>query len=172
MKEKIILSISLFAVLLIGTLSFDFIPIAEGYGGGGGGSGSTLDPRVCGEKLCSEIPGGRDAWESRNVSDTKVSYEENNYVASPKKQMKNGVASDDVVCKSGFTLMIRISGDAACVTPTTAEKLTNIGWGTIEKEFSLDSEIAEIVSTNEEESENIGRDLSVELTETVGIKSP
>jgi len=68
--------------------------------------------------------------------------------------------------------MIRISGDAACVTPTTAEKLTNAGWGTIEKEFSADSEITETESTNEEESENAGRDLSVELTESVGIKSP
>ena len=135
MIGKMILSVSLFAVLLIGILSFNFIPIAEGYGGGG--SGSTLDPRVCGEKLCSEIPGGRDAWESQNVPATNVSSEENNYLASPKKQMKNGVAAEDVVCKSGFTLMIRISGDAACVTPTTAEKLTNVGWGTIEKEFSL-----------------------------------
>jgi len=130
MREKIILSISLFAVLLIGTVSV--LPIAEGYGGG-----DKPDPRVCGAKLCSEIPGGRDAWESQNVSDTIISSEENNYVASPKKQMKNGVAAEDVVCKSGFTLMIRISGDAACVTPTTAEKLTNVGWGTIEKEFSL-----------------------------------
>jgi len=135
MIGKMILSVSLFVVLLIGTVSV--LPIAEGYGGGGGGSGSTLDPRVCGEKLCSEIPGGRDAWESQNVPATNVSSEQINYLTSPKKQMKNGVAAEDVVCKSGFTLMIRISGDAACVTPTTAEKLTNAGWGTIEKEFSL-----------------------------------
>ena len=63
MIRKIILSISLFTVLLIGTVSI--LPIAEGYG-----SGDKPDPRVCGEKLCSEIPGGRDAWESQNVSDT------------------------------------------------------------------------------------------------------
>jgi len=123
MIRKIILSVSLFAVLLIGTVSV--LPIAEGYGSGA---------RVCGEKLCSEIPGGRDAWESQNVSDTKISSEENNYVTSPKKQMKNGVAADDVVCKSEFTLMIRISGDAACVSPTTAEKLEASGWGTIQRE--------------------------------------
>ena len=127
MIRKIILSVSLFAVLLIGTVSV--LPIAEGYGGG-----DKPDPRVCGEKLCSEIPGGRDAWESQNVSDTKISSEENNYVTSPKKQMKNGVAADDVVCKSEFTLMIRISGDAACVSPTTAEKLEASGWGTIQRE--------------------------------------
>ncbi len=99
-----------------------------------------------------------------------ISFAEN--IDSPRKQMTNGITAEDVVCKSGFTLMIRISGDAACVTPTTAEKLTNAGWGTIEKEFSSDSEIAEIVSTNEEESENTGRDLSVELTEKIGLKTP
>ncbi len=91
-------------------------------------------------------------------------------IDSPRKQMESGITAEDVVCKSGFTLMIRISGDAACVTPTTAEKLTNAGWGTIEKEFSLDSEITETVSTNEEESENSGKDITVELEETVGIK--
>jgi len=91
-------------------------------------------------------------------------------IDSPRKQMESGITAEDVVCKSGFTLMIRISGDAACVTPTTAEKLTNAGWGTIEKEFSSDSEIIETESTNEEESENTGKDITVELEESVGIK--
>lgn len=53
---------------------------------------------------------------------------------SPRKQMVNGIAAEDVVCKSGLTLMIRISGDAACVKPATAEKLAGQGWGIIEKE--------------------------------------
>ncbi len=92
-------------------------------------------------------------------------------IDSPRKQMERGITAEEVVCKSGFTLMIRISGDAACVTPTTAEKLTNAGWGTIEKEFSLDSEIIETESTNEEESENTGKDISVELEESMGFKT-
>ena len=91
-------------------------------------------------------------------------------IDSPRKQMESGITAEDVVCKSGFTLMIRISGDAACVTPTTAEKLTNAGWGTIEKEFSSDSEITETVSTNEEEPENTGKDITVELVEDMGLK--
>jgi len=91
-------------------------------------------------------------------------------IDSPRKQMDAGITAEDVVCKSGFTLMIRISGDAACVTPTTAEKLTNAGWGTIEKEFSLDSEIIETESTSEEESENTGKDITVELKESMGLK--
>lgn len=52
----------------------------------------------------------------------------------PLKQMVNGANSEDVICKSDFTLMIRNSGGAACVKPTTAEKLTNANWGIIEKE--------------------------------------
>jgi len=97
-----------------------------------------------------------------------ISYAQS--IDSPRKQMESGITAEDVVCKSGFTLMIRISGDAACVTPTTAEKLTNAGWGTIEKEFSSNSEITETESTNEEESENTGKDITVELEESVGIK--
>ena len=91
-------------------------------------------------------------------------------IDSPRKQMDAGITAEDVVCKSGFTLMILISGDAACVTPTTAEKLTNAGWGTIEKEFSSDSEIIETESTNEEESENTGKDITVELEESMNVK--
>jgi hypothetical protein len=91
-------------------------------------------------------------------------------IDSPRKQMGSGITAEEVVCKSGFTLMIRISGDAACVTPTTAEKLVNVGWGTIEKEFSSDSEIVETESANEEESENTGKDITVELVEDMGLK--
>jgi len=64
-----------------------------------------------------------------------ISFAEN--IDSPRKQMANGVAAEDVICKSGFTLMIRISGDAVCVKPLTAEKLTVAGFGTIVKEASI-----------------------------------
>lgn len=47
--------------------------------------------------------------------------------------MTNGIAPEDVICKSGLTLMIRISGDAACVTPASAEKLVNSGFGIIKQ---------------------------------------
>ena len=52
-------------------------------------------------------------------------------INSPKKQMQNGAAAEDVVCKSGFTLMKKYAGTAACVTPSTAMKLEKAGWGTI-----------------------------------------
>ncbi len=57
-------------------------------------------------------------------------------IDSPRKQMQNGIAAKDVVCKSGLALMIRTSGDAACVKPSSAEKLTAAGFGIIEKEAS------------------------------------
>jgi len=57
-------------------------------------------------------------------------------IDSPRKQMQNGIAAEDVVCKSGLSLMIRSSGSAACVTSTTADKLESIGWGTIQPALS------------------------------------
>ncbi len=64
-----------------------------------------------------------------------ISFAEN--IDFPRKQMANGIAAEDVICKSGLTLMIRISGDAACVKSTSAEKLVIAGFGTIEKEASM-----------------------------------
>ena len=71
-------------------------------------------------------------------------------ISSPRKQMQEGVAAQDVVCKSGLALMIRSSGNAACVTPPTAEKLSNAGWGTIEKEATMMEETEHEVLSYEE----------------------
>ncbi len=49
----------------------------------------------------------------------------------PLQQVKSGVASDKVVCASGMELVIKNSnGSPACVKPTTAERLVQLGWGT------------------------------------------
>ncbi len=56
MKSKIICTI-LFSVLI-----FSIILTPQSFGYGGGEPPST---KVCGDKLCSEIPGGRDAWENK-----------------------------------------------------------------------------------------------------------
>ena len=105
---------------------------------------------------------------------------------SPRKQMANGISAENVVCKSGFTLMIRMSGDAACVMPSTAEKLETAGWGTIEKEFSEGTEVTNTESTEEleeelnletesteeieESAEEEGNNITVELSESIGLK--
>ncbi|MCV0392167.1 MAG: hypothetical protein K5790_02605 [Nitrosopumilus sp.] len=99
-------------------------------------------------------------------------------IDSPRKQMSNGVSAEDVICKSGLTLMIRMSGDAACVTATTAEKLEEKGWGTIEKEFNsepetTETEINEELDISDESSTSDstqGKDHSVELKESIGLK--
>lgn len=55
-------------------------------------------------------------------------------VLSPHKQMASGINAKNVECKSGFVLMVRsTNGSAACVKPTTSQKLSNVGWGSIIK---------------------------------------
>ncbi|MDH3676894.1 MAG: haloalkane dehalogenase [Nitrosopumilus sp.] len=61
-------------------------------------------------------------------------------IDSPRKQMAMGTAAEDVLCKAGFDLMLRSSGTAACVKPSTAIKLENSGWGTITKTAAMMTE--------------------------------
>jgi len=51
-----------------------------------------------------------------------------NIFGTPNKQMDNGVPNEDVLCRVGFDLILRPSGGVACVTPTSSEKLTGLGW--------------------------------------------
>lgn len=49
---------------------------------------------------------------------------------SPLKQMKSGIAPEDVVCKDGYLLIMKPNGDSsACVFPKTAQVLFQRGWG-------------------------------------------
>jgi len=93
---------------------------------------------------------------------------------SPRQQMNDGTMAEDVTCKGGFTLMIRMSGDAACVTPSTASKLSSAGWGEIIKEFEMQAEhgdeeitLEEEISMEDEESSNEEADHKVELRESM-----
>jgi len=58
-------------------------------------------------------------------------------IDSPRKQMMMGTLAEDVVCKEGKALMKPSSGGAACVKPTSAEKLVNAGWGMILKDVAM-----------------------------------
>jgi len=51
-----------------------------------------------------------------------------NIFGTPNKQMDAGVPNEDVLCRVGFDLVLRPSGGVACVTPTSSEKLTGLGW--------------------------------------------
>lgn len=59
-----------------------------------------------------------------------VSDHESQYHAtlSPLKQLKEGVTPKDIQCKSSLSLVLKPSGDPACVTFSTAEKLVSRGW--------------------------------------------
>ena len=75
-------------------------------------------------------------------------------IDSPKKQMTNGIAAEDVICNSGLTLMIKSSsGSAACVKPSTAMKLKDRGWGTILKESFMMDEQREKMTQEKEMTE-------------------
>jgi len=54
-----------------------------------------------------------------------------NIFGTPKKQMDDGVPSEDVLCRAGLDLMLRPSGAVACVKPTSTDKLTGLGWETL-----------------------------------------
>jgi len=113
----ILFSVLIFSVAL--TQSF-------GYGGGGGG-GKEPDPRVCGDRLCSEIPGGRDAWENKET--IPITIKTQPLITSLKTQMKKGISPNFLTCTDGFELIFKLRDNSpACVTPKTAEKLIQRGW--------------------------------------------
>ncbi|MCV0431130.1 hypothetical protein [Nitrosopumilus sp.] len=62
-------------------------------------------------------------------------------IDSPRKQMENGIAAEDVVCKKELQLMIRSNGTAICVKLLSVEK-----W--------IDSKRAEIVDVSLRDVEN------------------
>ncbi|MEK6870493.1 MAG: hypothetical protein AABX09_03040 [Thermoproteota archaeon] len=68
---------------------------------------------------------------------------------SPKKQIKKGIAAEDITCKAGLSLVIRNNGFPACVKSITAEKLERTGLGKIivtKNEIQKrDSEVIQIV---------------------------
>ncbi len=79
----------------------------------------------------------------------------NHEITSPKKQMASGVAAEDVMCKSGFVLMIRsTSGTAACVKSTTSLKLSEAGWGDV-IEIAMDEETEEVMDDEGNDKEII-----------------
>ncbi len=133
-----IFSILIFSIVLT--------PLSFGYGGGGGGGGKP-DPRVCGDRLCSEIPGGRDAWENSNgfFGQLKITDEITDKelvcltelldtvvigkVPSPRIQIFCDIEPETIRCNEGLQLIFKSSDNSpACVKEKTAEKLIQRGW--------------------------------------------
>jgi len=72
-----------------------------------------------------------------------------NIFGTPKKQMDDGVAAEDVLCRYGLDLMLRSSGAVACVNPTSTEKLTALGWETLAEGLPTLSELTVVEKTIE-----------------------
>jgi len=76
-----------------------------------------------------------------------ISY--GNIFGTPKTQMDSGVPNEDVLCRVGFDLMLRSTGDVACVKPTSSEKLTDWGWKTLAEDSPALPELAVVEKTME-----------------------
>jgi len=126
---------SIICTILLSFLIFSIVltPQSFGYGGGGGGGGDKPDPRVCGDKLCSEIPGGRDAWENKKPATIIIKNESPIKSPSLKTQIKNGVSLDSITCIEGLELIFKATNNfPACVKPSSITKLVERGWAILD----------------------------------------
>jgi hypothetical protein len=55
---------------------------------------------------------------------------EEHEIMAPLKQVESGVAPEEVNCGDKELIIKTSTGSAACVKPTTAERLVQLGWGT------------------------------------------
>ncbi len=60
-------------------------------------------------------------------------------VLSPKKQVAQGIAPEEVMCNEGLILFIKYNGSPACVRPETSLTLEQRNWGELPSDFSIDS---------------------------------
>ena len=72
-----------------------------------------------------------------------------NIFGTPKTQMDNGVANEDVLCRVGFDLILRNNGDVACVRSTSSEKLIDMGWETLVEDSPVLPELNVVEKTIE-----------------------
>jgi len=83
----------------------------------------------------SEMKSITDGVISEFVEISGVESEQSEHMAEafgdlpPLQQIKEGIAPEDVTCKSGFELVFKsVSGEPACVSPVGAAKLVAWGW--------------------------------------------
>jgi len=99
-----------------------------------GAEGRILSPGKCGT---AEIQIRADDPDSISVVVPSMSIEKvmasgGFKIMSPRHQMMEGTALNEVVCKEGLELMKKTSdGTAACVKSTSVDRLVERGWGTI-----------------------------------------
>ena len=99
-----------------------------------------------------------------------LAFASHHMVKSPRQQMDEGVAPEDVVCKSGLALMVRDTGRAMCVKPSTAETLVERGYGMIAKEAMMMDEHMESEEMMEEKMTMEEEHMESEMTEKEEMK--
>ena len=65
-----------------------------------------------------------------------VGFPVNGDIDAPKKQMKNGIAIEDITCRHGLELVIRTNESPACVKPDTAKRMQDLGIAFIPTTFT------------------------------------
>ncbi|MDH3825732.1 MAG: hypothetical protein OES14_08065, partial [Nitrosopumilus sp.] len=82
---------------------------------------------------------------------------------SPLKQMEQGVPASEVACREGLVLMVRESGEAACLTAPSYLRSIDRGWGVGDLDLlqehpeQLDSVIAAVMQNRELRQQIIDR---------------
>jgi len=99
---------------------------------------------------------------------------------SPKQQMATGIALNQISCDSDKILMVSVTGKPGCVFEDHVDDFVKYGWGTVVEDHmpieitDVVEEIEETVEVGDEVSENeepsTGKEISIELKETVGLK--
>lgn len=83
-------------------------------------------------------------------------------IESPKKQLKQGVSPENIICKAGLELVIRTNGFPACVKPETAEKMQKIGMLFIGIKFTDLNEAKNTIQATEKEISTVpASDMSI-----------
>ena len=117
--------------VIISLILFSIIGIQESFAEQASGKSAwvTNSEKVCGDRLCSEIP---------------YSQKETQGIESPKKQMQKGIHALDVMCKENLELVIRVNGLAACVRTETAERMQKAGMLFVPVEFTRSEKEIEV----------------------------
>ena len=80
-----------------------------------------------------------------------IGFPVNGEIESPKKQMERGVSAEDVLCRDGLELVIRVNWLAACVRAETAERMQSAGMLFVPIKFvDLEKEIKSITPSETE----------------------
>jgi len=91
---------------------------------------SDFDNRANPKDVSDSIDAVIHEFEELSGIESVQSDHESEYLASlpPLKQIKEGVAPEDIQCKSSMELVFKSSGAPACVKSSSVQKLVNWGW--------------------------------------------